>query len=311
MGDINFAVVFPGQGSQSLGMLSDIIDAYPIVLDTLKQASDVLGYDVIDIMLHDPDGKLAQTEFTQPIMLASDIALWRLFQSRSSSQPSVLAGHSLGEFAALVAAESIMYEDALLLVSKRAFYMQSAVMHGEGAMAAIIGLDNEAISSCCEDVASVGVVSPANYNSIGQTVVAGEVKAVEAVLLRVKEQGAKLAKIIPVSVPSHCALMQSAMEKFTVDINHTNIKPPKIPLLHNADVLSHQNVDMIKNMLLKQLILPVRWVETIEKLGEMGVKAIIECGPGNVLYGLNKRINKQLTQYVLSKDFDRIDSFFN
>jgi len=285
--------VFPGQGSQSVGMLSAVADC-AVVKKTVAMASDVLGYDLWKIIESDPDDQLNQTEYTQPALLAADIALWHLWCERQEDRPVVMAGHSLGEFSAFVAAGSLAFEDAIMLVSKRGQFMQAAVPTGEGAMAAIIGLDDEAVQTLCDSVANGEVVAPANFNSIGQVVIAGQTAAVERAVDAAKSAGAKLAKLIPVSVPSHCALMAPAAQQLAAILSAITIASPNIPVIQNVDVMAHQDPEKIRRGLIEQLTQPVRWVQTIQKMQSQGVSTMVECGPGNVLRGLIKRISRDI-----------------
>ncbi len=289
----SLAVVFPGQGSQSVGMVHDIAQQFPVVEQTFHKASEVLGYDLWELVSHGPADQLNQTVYTQPAMLVADVALWRCWLHQGGVFPEWVAGHSLGEYAALVAAESLTFEDAVSLVAKRGELMQACVKPGEGAMAAIIGLDDERLHELCDQ--ANGVVAPANYNSIGQTVIAGELEAVEHVVDASREAGARMAKLIPVSVPSHCALMQPAQEAFQIALATVNIATPNIKVVQNADVSYHNNAESIRQNLLQQLTSPVRWVETIQLMVGHGVDVVVECGPAKVLTGLNKRIDKSLT----------------
>ncbi|MDP1574379.1 MAG: ACP S-malonyltransferase [Coxiellaceae bacterium] len=281
----HLSLLFPGQGSQSLGMLKELSENFSEVHTIFSRASAVLNYDLWDLTQNGPVERLDQTEFTQPALLAADIAAFAHWKSTHSETPLFFAGHSLGEYAALVAAESLLFEDAIALVAKRGKYMQEA---GHGAMAAIVGLDDVTVIDLCAETA--GVVSPANFNSIGQIVIAGEVTAVENVIELAKKHGAKIAKKIPVSVPSHCMLMQSAAEKMAEALKSITIKKPVIPVVHNFDVKTHEDPDSIRNALIQQLIAPVHWVETIQFIRAQGVTEFFECGPGKVLMGLNKRI---------------------
>ena len=294
-----FAFVFPGQGSQSIGMLQ-ALGSEAAVKAVFDRASDILGYDVWNLIQNGPLETLNKTQVTQPVLLAANYAVWECWRQWGGAMPAYLAGHSLGEFSALVAAEVLDFEAALQLVANRGQYMQEAVPEGRGAMAAIIGLDNDVISSICEAVKQDDVVSPANYNSIGQTVIAGNKDAVERAVVMAKDEGAKLAKLIPVSVPSHCALMQPAAAKLADDLSRLQLQPAKIPVIQNVDVAIHTDPDEIRDALEKQLTEPVRWVETIEFLASKNVKNIVECGPGKVLMGLNKRITKDLETHVIN-----------
>ncbi|HLD16326.1 MAG TPA: ACP S-malonyltransferase [Coxiellaceae bacterium] len=284
------AFIFPGQGSQQLGMLRELAEQSALVTALFQEASEILGYDLWHITQHDIE-KLNQTEYTQPALLTAEIALWQCWKDRRGTTPTVLAGHSLGEFSALVCAGALSFRDAVKLVANRGRYMQQAVKPGQGAMAAILGLEDTQVESLCKEAKDMGIVSPANFNSIGQVVVAGETVAVNYVIELAKTAGAKLAKIIPVSVPSHCLLMQPAAEQLARDLASIEIKTPQIPVIHNADVESHQTPEAIKQALIIQLTHSVRWVETIQSMIKEGVKNFIECGPGKVLAGLNKRID--------------------
>ena len=292
---MSFAVVFPGQGSQSVGMLSDVANQSQIIKQTFAEASAVLDYDLWALVQNGPEDKLNQTEFTQPALMAADIALWRYWCDTNDARPQVLAGHSLGEFVAFVAADAIDFKDAVKLVRDRGRFMQAAVANGVGAMAAIIGLDNEKVQALCDDAAQGEVVSPANFNSIGQVVIAGDKAAVERAVANAKPVGAKLAKLIPVSVPSHCALMQPAAEQFKKTLDAVRIQLPSIPVIQNVDAKIHDDVESIRQALINQLTQPVQWVATIQAMQAQGVTEIIECGPGKVLQGLIKRIDRNIS----------------
>lgn len=289
------AMVFPGQGSQSVGMLADVAEKFSEVKETFAEASAVLGYDLWSLTINGPAESLDQTVHTQPALLAASYALWRIIQSHTVLKPAMLAGHSLGEYSALVCANALDFKQAVKIVAARGQYMQEAVPAGTGAMAAIVGLDNETVAELCRQARTdAEILSPANFNSIGQVVIAGHHSAVEKALVIAKEKGAKLAINIPVSVPSHCALMHPAADKLAALINTIEFKIPSIPVINNADVKSYSNADDIRAGLVKQLYSPVRWVETIQTFVASGVQQIIECGPGKVLTGLNKRIDKNL-----------------
>ncbi|HEC73629.1 MAG TPA: [acyl-carrier-protein] S-malonyltransferase [Methylophaga aminisulfidivorans] len=289
------AFVFPGQGSQSIGMLAELASHHPIVEETFKQASDVLGYDLWQLTQNGPESDLNQTDKTQPIMLAAGIAVWRVWQSQSNITPAFLAGHSLGEYTALVAAEAIDFNDAIALVELRGKFMQQAVPAGEGAMAAILGLDDAKVLDICRAASSAGVVEAVNFNSPGQVVIAGTTIAVNSAISLATESGAKRALLLPVSVPSHCALMKPAAEQLAERLEKINIQLPSIPVIHNANVNTASDVVELKSLLAQQLFSPVRWVETIELLSNKGVETLVECGPGKVLAGLNKRIVKSMS----------------
>lgn len=282
---MTIALLFPGQGSQSVGMLKELSETFSGVKTIFDRASNVLHYDLWALTQQGPSEQLDQTEFTQPALLAADIAVFEYWKLSNATPPAFLAGHSLGEYAALVAAEALSFEDGIALVSARGKYMQSA---GHGAMAAIVGLEDEVVIDLCAEIA--GVVSPANFNSVGQVVIAGEVAAVDAAIELAKTKGAKIAKKIPVSVPSHCMLMQPAAEKIAEKLESVTIVKPKIPVVHNVDVKMHDEPAKIRDALIQQLISPVRWVETIRWMRAEGVTEFFECGPGKVLTGLNKRI---------------------
>jgi [acyl-carrier-protein] S-malonyltransferase len=289
----SLAVVFPGQGSQSVGMLSDLAGT-PQVADTFAQASEVLGYDLWQLVQDGPVEELNQTSRTQPAMLAAGVAVWRAWQARGGAQPVVMAGHSLGEYTALVCAGALQFSDAVALVAERGRCMQSAVPEGAGAMAAILGLDDAAVAGVCETAAQGEVVSPVNYNSPGQVVIAGHAAAVERATLLAKEAGAKRAVLLPVSVPSHCSLMTSAATEFAARLAQVEISSPHIPVIQNVDALAHADPASIRENLGRQLYSPVQWVRSVQAMGARGVTRIIEAGPGKVLAGLCKRIDKSI-----------------
>jgi len=288
------AVVFPGQGSQSVGMLKDLANEFPEITETYHIASNVLGYDLWELVLNGPASKLDQTDHTQPALLAGSYALWKILQKTTPLQPAFLAGHSLGEYTALVCAGAIDFTDAIDLVAKRGQYMQEAVPFGQGGLAAIIGLENDVVAKLCKTAAEGDILSPANFNTPGQVVISGHLSALERAITLAKEEGAKLAKLLPVSVPSHCILMKPAAEKLKKCLEALPIKTPQIPIVNNVDVAIYQNADIIRDGLVRQLYMPVRWVETIQLFADKGIKQVIECGPGKVLTGLNKRINAEM-----------------
>ena len=297
---MNIVVVFPGQGSQSIGMLSDYAEAWPQVEETFKQASDVLGYDCWDIVCNGPAEKINKTEITQPIMLAADIAVMRVMAQQCMLMPMVFAGHSLGEYAALVAAEALDFGDAIKLVAKRGQLMQAAVPEGKGAMSAVIGLNDDAIIKICEQVSKdLGEpVEAVNFNSPGQVVIAGATDAVSKAMELLKEEGAKRVLPLPVSVPSHSSLMKPAADQLAEYLKGVSINKPKIQVIHNVDAKSHDEPDAIREALVKQLYNPVQWSHTIQIITD-GVDAIVECGPGRVLGGLTRRINTEVKSYSL------------
>ncbi|BCV66868.1 malonyl CoA-acyl carrier protein transacylase [Shewanella carassii] len=291
----NFAFVFPGQGSQAVGMLADLAEHYPVVTETFREASDVLGYDLWQLVQQGPAETLNETDKTQPALLSASVALYRAWQAAGKAAPNVMAGHSLGEYSALVCAGVLKFTDAVKLVELRGQLMQQAVPAGTGAMFAIIGLDNDAIAKACKDSAEGAVVSPVNYNSPGQVVIAGEKAAVERAAAACKAAGAKMAVALPVSVPSHCALMKPAADRLAIALGDIEFNQPQIPVINNADVAQPQDAADIRDALVRQLYSPVRWTETVEAMAAMGVTELYEVGPGKVLTGLCKRINKSLT----------------
>ena len=290
-----FAMVFPGQGSQAVGMLKDLADNYPIVKSTFDEASEVLNYDLWALVQQGPAEELNKTWQTQPALLASSVAIFRVWQSLHGSQPEFMAGHSLGEYSALVCAGVIDFKDAIKLVELRGKLMQEAVPTGTGAMYAIIGLDNELISKACEQAAQGQVVAPVNFNSPGQVVIAGNKEAVERAGALCKEAGAKRALPLAVSVPSHCALMKPAADKLATTLNNMTFNTPQFAVINNVDVKVESSADNIKAALIAQLYSPVRWTETVEEMAKQGVTLLVEMGPGKVLTGLTKRIVDSLS----------------
>jgi len=299
MSNQQLAIVFPGQGSQSVGMLAELSKKFSEVKQTFDEATDVLGYDLWKLVQEGPDTELNKTVHTQPALLAASYAIWRIITSPSHKtlfKPVMLAGHSLGEYTALVCANSLSYSDAIKLVAARGLYMQEAVANGEGAMAAIVGLDEATVTAICHEAKCKKdeVVSPANFNSIGQIVIAGHMSPVKKAIDLAKERGAKLAVLLPVSVPSHSKLMEPAAERLRVLLETITIKEPTLPVLNNVNVAYYDNAKSIREGLTKQLSMPVRWVEIILRFVESGITDVFECGPGKVLTGLNKRIDKNL-----------------
>jgi [acyl-carrier-protein] S-malonyltransferase len=292
--DSTLGMVFPGQGSQAVGMLADLAEQQGVVIDTFEEASDVLGYDLWALAQEGPAEELNLTDRTQPAMLATGVSVWRVWQARGGAVPAVMAGHSLGEYTALVCADALTLPDAISLVAERGRCMQAAVPEGIGAMAAILGLEDASVAAVCEQAAGGQVVTPVNYNSPGQVVIAGETAAVQRAMELAKEQGAKRAIQLPVSVPSHCDLMKPAAERFAERLRATTIRLPGIPVIQNVDVVAHDSPDAIRDGLERQLYSPVQWVRTIESMAGRGVSRIIEAGPGKVLTGLCKRIDKSL-----------------
>ena len=290
-----FAIVFPGQGSQAIGMLADLGEQYDVVKKTFAEASEALGYDLWALVQDGPVENLNETFRTQPALLTASVAIWRVWQELGLEQPANLAGHSLGEYSALVCAGVIDFKEAIKLVELRGQLMQEAVPAGVGAMYAIIGLDDEAIAKACEEAAQDEVVSPVNFNSPGQVVIAGNKAAVERAGALCKEAGAKRALPLPVSVPSHCALMKPAADKLAVALEALEFNAPALPVINNVDVIAETDPAKIKSALVRQLYSPVRWTEGVQAMNEQGVEKLLELGPGKVLTGLTKRIVKTMT----------------
>ncbi|HFE39217.1 MAG TPA: [acyl-carrier-protein] S-malonyltransferase [Gammaproteobacteria bacterium] len=287
------AFIFPGQGSQSIGMLAELADEFSVVQQLFSQASDVLNYDLWELIQHGSASDLNATEKTQPAMLAAGVAVWAVWNEAQGEKPALMAGHSLGEYTALVCAGALAFKDAVSLVQDRGRYMQAAVASGEGAMAAILGLDDEAVINVCENVAEKEVVSAVNFNSPGQVVIAGHAVAVQRAIEAAVNAGAKKAILLPVSVPSHCALMKPAAEKLQERLAAIEFSTPQISVVNNVDANIISDADGIKEALVRQLYQPVRWVGCVNKMIELGASNFIECGPGKVLAGLNKRIARR------------------
>jgi len=296
----SLAFVFPGQGSQSLGMLAELGAQYPLVIDTFREASEALGYDLWALTQQGPEEQLNQTDKTQPAILTASIALWRLWLAEGGARPAYVSGHSLGEYSALVAAGSLSLGDAVKLVKRRGELMQEAVPAGQGAMAAILGLDDAVVVGLCADAAQGEVVSAVNFNSPGQVVIAGAKAAVERAMEACKAAGAKRALPLPVSVPSHCELMRPAAERFAESVNAIDWQAPQIPLVQNVSAGVPADLETLKRDLLEQLYKPVRWVECVQTLAANGAVQLVECGPGKVLAGLNKRCADGVTTYNLN-----------
>lgn len=294
------ALFFPGQGSQSVGMLGELADEFGIIKETFAQAGDALGYDVWELVQQDPNNQLNETQFTQPALLTASVALYRVAKDKGLGDDLVMAGHSLGEYSALVCAGAIDFKDAVKLVEARGKFMQEAVADGEGAMAAVIGLDDDIIQQICEEQAQGEVVTPVNYNSPGQVVIAGHASAVSRAGEALKEAGAKRVLPLPVSVPSHCALMKPAAEKLKQELESITVKSPVIDVINNVDVMVETDPAAIKDALVRQLYCPVRWTESVEKTADMNVEKAFEVGPGKVLTGLNKRITKSFNCSALN-----------
>ena len=291
---MQYAIIFPGQGSQSVGMMSDLADNFPIVNDTFTEASDTLGFDLWKLVQNDKEA-INQTQNTQPAMLAAGYATYRVLKGEFDISPACMAGHSLGEYTALVAVGSLDYSDAIQLVTKRAQLMQSAVPKGVGAMAAILGLDDATVVKVCGEFIGEGVVEAVNFNATGQVVIAGNKNAVESACDDMKAAGAKRAVLLPVSVPSHCSLMSDAAEEFSGAVNSLEFRMGDIGVIHNFDASIANNINEIKSKLVSQLHKPVLWTDTVKSMHNTGVEKLIECGPGKVLAGLTRRIEKSLS----------------
>ena len=306
MTDSTFAFVFPGQGSQSLGMLADIAAAHPSIIDTFAEASAGAGVDLWALAQQGPEAQLGQTEFTQPVLLAASIALWRLWQAQGGAQPAVLSGHSLGEYSALVAAGALSLQDGARLVRLRGQLMQAACPAGVGGMAAVLGADDALVAEVCQQAAQGQVLVPANFNSPGQIVIGGDAAAVDRALALLAERGVRKAVKLAVSVPSHTPLMRDAADQLAAAIADVAWHPPALPVVHNVDAAVHQGADAISQALVKQLYLPVQWTGCVQQLAAMGVTCVAECGPGKVLSGLIKRIDKSIDARALGTlaDFD-------
>lgn len=299
------AFVFPGQGSQAVGMLADLAQQHSLIGDTFTEASDALGYDLWQLCQNGPEAELNRTDRTQPAILAASIALWRLWLDSSDVRPGFVAGHSLGEYSALVAAEVIGFADALRLVERRGQLMQQAVPEGEGGMAAILGLSDEQVIDLCVQACQGEVVSAVNFNAPGQVVIAGAASAVQRAIEACKGAGAKRAIALPVSVPSHCALMQSAADQLAKDLAALQWQPAQITLVQNVTARPAADAAALRTLLVEQLYSPVRWVQSVEYMAGQGVTDLVECGPGKVLSGLNKRCVKGVNTYNL----DSVDGF--
>ncbi len=288
------AFIFPGQGSQSVGMLNTASEAWPVIEQTFTEASNVLGYDLWELCQNGPSEELGQTTVTQPALLTASIALWRQWFIAGGTEPDYLAGHSLGEYSALVAAESLDFGDAIRLVRLRGELMQTAVPAGEGSMAAILGLEDDQVIEACQQAASGDVVSAVNFNAPGQVVIAGSKAAVERAIEACKDKGARKAMPLPVSVPSHCALMKGAAEELAKALNDVNFGNALTPVVQNVSAELVQDADQLKRNLVKQLYSPVRWTDSMRLLVDCGVTVAAECGAGKVLAGLSKRIDRSL-----------------
>jgi [acyl-carrier-protein] S-malonyltransferase len=291
---MRFAMIFPGQGSQSVGMLSTLAEHSPTIRRSFAEASEVLGYDLWQLASSGPQDLLDSTERTQPVMLAAGVAVWRVWMEQGTSPPAMMAGHSLGEYTALVCAGALEFADALRLVERRGQLMQSAVPPGVGAMAAIVGLDDDSVRETCNTAAEGETVEAVNFNAPGQVVIAGHAAAVARAVELASQRGAKLTKVLPVSVPSHCSLMRPAAERLSEYLQTVRIIPPTVPVIHNVDASTRSDPDSIRMALVRQLHSPVEWVQTVQAMTRDGAGLLLECGPGNVLAGLCRRINRAI-----------------
>lgn len=288
------AFVFPGQGSQQVGMLRELADRYSVVRTTFDEASDALDFDLWKVTQEGSAEALNATATTQPALLTASVAVWRVWQELEGPRPAMMAGHSLGEYSAMVCAGALGFADGVRLVRLRGEYMQASVAERQGAMAAILGLENEKVEGICAEAAQGDVVAAVNYNSPGQVVIAGDRAAVDRAVALCSEAGAKRAVLLSVSVPSHCSLMVPAAEKLAVAMNDIVLKPARYPVIQNVDAIAHDDVDTLKTRLLEQLYSPVRWSMSVSRMADQGVTTLVECGPGKVLTGLAKRIDRRL-----------------
>lgn len=295
----NCAFVFPGQGSQSVGMLSSLAADFPQIRETFEEASDRISVDLWQLAQEGPEDELNRTENTQPAMLVAGIATWRVWRENGGAMPNMMAGHSLGEYSALVASGALDLADAAWLVAERGRLMQQAAPPGSGAMAAILGLELDQVTAVCEQASGGEVVSPANLNAPGQIVIAGSVDAVDRAVDLAKEAGARRAVILPVSVPCHCDLVKPAAEELAQRLSKVELRPPQVPVVHNADVATLDSAEAIRESLVRQLYQPVRWVECVQYMKQNGVTLLVECGPGKVLTGLSRRIDRELQAQAL------------
>ncbi len=293
----NLAFVFSGQGSQKVGMLAEMAAAFPVVQKTFAEASEVLGYNLWDLCQNGEQEQLNTTETTQPLLLTSSVALWRVWQEKNGKLPALLAGHSLGEWSALVCANVLDFSDAVDLVRKRGAYMQTAVPKGEGSMAAVLNVDDEKILALCKEASAIGVVEAVNFNSPGQVVIAGQVAAVDKASELLKAAGAKRVLPLPVSAPFHTSLMKPAAENMAKHISATVFRAPTIPVVHNVNAKTSSDPEAIKALMIQQIDHPVLWVDCVKTLVSANIKTVVECGPGKVLCGLCTRIEKELTAF--------------
>ena len=301
MSESTIAFVFPGQGSQKVGMLAEAHQQFQSVRDTFEEASQALGFDMWDLIQNGEQDALNLTETTQPVLLSSSVALWRAWQEQSGASPVIMAGHSLGEFSALVCAGALAFADAVKLVKQRGAFMQTAVPVGEGAMAAIIGLDDSEINRICGEVAAAtgNVVAAVNFNSPGQVVIAGHTAAVDSAIDALKDAGAKRAMPLPVSAPFHTDLMRPAGDRLAAAIADIAITAPQVPVVHNVHAATESDPEKIRALLVEQIYSPVQWTRCVQTIVSNGIGSVVECGPGKVLSGLNRRIDKSLQSYSL------------
>lgn len=302
----NLAFVFPGQGSQKIGMLAELAEQNPIIQKTFNEASEVLGYDMWQLIQQGAQEEINLTQRTQPILLTCSVAIWRLWNEKQGASPSQMAGHSLGEWSALVCSNVIDFADGLKIVEARGKFMQQAVPVGQGAMAAIIGLDDQAILEACTEANALGVVDAVNFNAPGQVVIAGSNVAVERAMEICKDAGAKRALPLPVSAPFHTSLMKPAADNLADMVNAVTFRSPEVPIMHNVHAQNEQDPQAIKALMLEQIYSPVKWVDCVKQLKQSGVSTLVECGPGKVLSGLAKRIDRELTAVATESaaDFD-------
>ena len=302
----NLAFVFPGQGSQKIGMLAELAEQNPIIQKTFNEASEVLGYDMWQLIQQGAQEEINLTQRTQPILLTCSVAIWRLWNEKQGALPSQMAGHSLGEWSALVCSNVIDFADGLKIVEARGKFMQQAVPVGQGAMAAIIGLDDQAILEACTEANALGVVDAVNFNAPGQVVIAGSNVAVERAMEICKDAGAKRALPLPVSAPFHTSLMKPAADNLADMVNAVTFRSPEVPIMHNVHAQNEQDPQAIKALMLEQIYSPVKWVDCVKQLKQSGVITLVECGPGKVLSGLAKRIDRELTAVATESaaDFD-------
>jgi len=291
----NLAFVFPGQGSQKIGMLSDLAEANSTVEDTFQEASDVLGYDCWQMVQQGEQEDINLTERTQPILLTASVAIWRLWQEQGGPAPIAMAGHSLGEWSALVCSGAVEFADAVGIVRARGAFMQEAVPVGVGAMAAIMGMDDQVVIDACREAGNGQIVDAVNFNAPGQVVIAGDAEAVRRAANICKKAGAKRAVELPVSAPFHTSLMRPAADNLAELVAQTTFKPPQVTIVHNVHAQTEDNIEAIKSLMLEQIYKPVLWVDCVNSLATRGAEILVECGPGRVLNGLSKRINRELT----------------